>query len=186
MKALLISGSRNPQGQTARAADAVLEGLVQAGGEVDRLFLPAMRVERCRQCDERGWGTCIKEGHCCIPDDMDTIVNKIKSADVLLFATPVYYGDLSESMRAFTDRLRRCVPRMADKTGIAGKPTVGVCVAGGGGGGAPTCCVSLEKVLRTCELDMVDLIPARRQNLEAKLAQLRLVGEWLFTSPTSQ
>ena len=185
MKALMISGSRNPEGQTAQAAGAVLEGYARAGGETARVFLPTMRIERCRQCDETGWGTCRTEGHCCIGDDMDAIVDKIKEADVLVFATPVYYSDLSESMRAFTDRLRRFATCMEDPTGIKGKPAIGVCVAGGGGGGAPNCCVSLEKVISRCGFDVVDMIPARRQNLEVKLPQLRLVGEWLATGPSS-
>lgn len=186
MKVLLISGSRNSKGQTARAAGAVLEGYAGAGGEAVRIFLPTMNVERCRQCNDSGWGTCRSEGHCCIEDDMDDIVDKIRGADALIFATPVYFSDLSESMRAFTDRLRRCAMHLAGKTGIKGKPAVGICVAGGGGGGAPNCCVSLERVVSRCGLDVVDMIPVRRQNLEAKLARLALVGRWLATGPSSQ
>ena len=181
----MISGSRNPAGQTARAADGVLEGYAQAGGEVERVFLPAMAIERCRQCDDNGWGTCRSEGHCCIEDDMDALVDKIKAADAVVFATPVYYSDHAESMRAFTDRLRRCATHLADPTGIKGKPAIGVCVAGGGGGGAPNCCVSLEKVISRCGFDVVDMIPVRRQNLEAKQPRLRLAGEWLATGPRS-
>lgn len=185
MRALMISGSRNPKGQTARAAGAVLEGFAGAGGETERIFLPTMSIERCRQCDERGWGTCRTEGHCCIEDDMDAIVEKIRQADALVFATPVYYSDLSESMRAFTDRLRRCATHMEDKTGIKGKPAIGVCVAGGGGGGAPNCCLSLERVVSRCGFHVVDVIPVRRQNLEAKLPRLVIVGKWLATGPSS-
>lgn len=185
MYVLAICGSRNPQGQTARAVDAVLEGVVKAGGQVERVFLPELHIERCRQCDERGWGTCRTEGHCCIEDDMDALIAKIRAADALLFATPVYYGDLSESMRAFTDRLRRCATHMPDTTGIAGKPTIGVCVAGGGGGGAPNCSVSLVNVLSRCGFDVVDVVPVRRQNLEFKVNVLRLTGEWLATGPRS-
>lgn len=185
MHVLAICGSRNPQGQTARAVDAVLEGVSRAGGQVERVFLPELHLERCRQCDERGWGTCRTEGHCCIEDDMDALVAKIRTADALIFATPVYYGDLSESMRAFTDRLRRCATHMPDMTGLAGKPTIGVCVAGGGGGGAPNCCASLVNVLSRCGFDVVDVVPVRRQNLDFKVNVLRLTGEWLATGPRS-
>jgi len=52
-------------------------------------------------------------------------------------------------------------------------------VAGGGGGGAPACAVRLEKVLHTCGFDVVDMVPARRQNLEHKVQVLRLTGAWL-------
>lgn len=185
MKILMLSGSRNPEGQTARAANAILEGFAAAGGEVERVFLPTMRIERCRQCDENGWGTCRSEGHCVIDDDLDLLIAKVREADAVVFATPVYYSDLAESLRAFTDRFRRVATHMADPTGIRGKPAVGVAVAGGRGGGAPNCCVSLEKVVSGIGFDVVDMIPARRQNLEAKVARLQQVGAWLATGPTS-
>ena len=114
-----------------------------------------------------------------------TVVERIRAADVVVFGTPVYFGDQSESMRAFTDRLRRICRAQEHRQGIAGKPAVGICVAGGGGGGAPSCTVSLEKVLRTCGFDIVDMVPARRQNLDLKLEILETTGRWLATGPTS-
>ena len=181
MKTIMICGSRNPKGQTAQAADAVLKGVAQAGGSTERVFLPTLRIERCRQCDDNGWGLCRKEGRCVIDDDLGGLVEKIRAADAVVCATPVYYSDLSESMRAFADRLRRTCTHEAGSVSIKGKPVVGVCVAGGGGGGAPACCVSLERILTTCGLDVVDMIPVRRQNLQAKLKMLELAGQWLAT-----
>lgn len=185
MKAILVSGSRNPDGQTAQAADAVLKGLAKAGVTVEKVFLPALRIERCRQCDDNGWGLCRKEGRCVIDDDMDGLVGKMRQSDALVFATPVYYSDLSESLRAFTDRLRRICTHESGRMSIKGKPVMGVCVAGGGGGGSQACCVNLEKVLGTCGLDVVDMIPVRRQNLHAKLQALELAGQWLASKPGS-
>ena len=86
MKAVVILGSRNPEGQTARAAGAFVEGLESAGGEGESLFLPQMTIERCRQCDERGWGLCRKEGRCTIEDDFATVVGKLREADAAVFA----------------------------------------------------------------------------------------------------
>ena len=186
MKVLLISGSRNPDGQTARAAGAVLAGVTKAGGSTESIFLPALKIERCRQCENDGWGLCRREGRCVIEDDLAKVVARIVAADVLVFATPVYYSDLSESLRAFLDRLRRTRTFKTTAVSIAGKPALGLCVAGGGGGGAPACCVSLEKVLSTCGFDVIDMIAARRQNLPAKLARLERAGEWLVTCPRTQ
>lgn len=185
MHLVMISGSRNPQGQTATAADAILEGYTAAGGDVERHFLPAMRIERCRQCNDDGWGICRTEGRCIIDDDLPMLMDRIRAADAVVLATPVYYSDLAESIRAFTDRLRRVATHLEDPAGIHGKPAVGLCVAGGGGGGAPNCCASLERVASRIGLDVVDVIPARRQNLEAMLPRLRLVGQWLATGPHS-
>jgi multimeric flavodoxin WrbA len=185
MQFVIVLGSRNPTGQTAQAAQAVRDGLVAAGGEGELFYLPQLEIERCRQCDAKGWGTCRSEGQCVIEDDLASIVDQIRRADAIVFANPVYFGDLSESMRAFTDRLRRICRVQESRQGIQGKPAIGVCVAGGGGGGAPTCTVSLEKVLRTCGFDVVDVVPARRQNLDHKVEILETTGRWLATCPTS-
>jgi multimeric flavodoxin WrbA len=179
MKALMILGSRNPEGRTATAAKALLEGVTDRGSQGEEVFLPQRKIERCRQCEMDGWGTCRTEGRCAIEDDFASLVDSIKSADAVVFATPVYFGDLSESMRAFLDRLRRVTRHSAGKEGLVGKPAIGICVAGGGGGGAPNCTVSLERVLRTCGFDVVDMVPVRRQNLEIKLSILRTTGKWL-------
>ena len=185
MRVLMISGSRNPTGQTARAADAVLVGAEAAGSVTEKVFLPAITVERCRQCEDNGWGLCRKEGRCVIEDDFASIMEKTSAVDALIFATPVYYSDLSESIRAFLDRMRRTCTHEHGRSMIENTPALGLCVAGGGGGGAPACCVSLEKVLATCGFDVVDVIPIRRQNLDAKLSRLKQAGEWFATKPGS-
>ncbi|MBM3188676.1 MAG: flavodoxin family protein [Chloroflexi bacterium] len=186
MKAIIILGSRNPEGQTASAADALAQGIVAAGGEVSRVFLTERSIERCRQCESNGWGLCRSEGRCIIEDDLAGIVDQIRGADVAVLATPVYFGDLCESLRAFLDRLRRICRHDAGKTGIAGKPAVGICVAGGGGGGAPNCCLSLERVLATTGFAVVDVVPVRRQNREMKRQVLQVVGRWLAKADALQ
>ena len=183
MKTLLICGSRNPNGQTSRSAYAVLVGVTKAGGAVERVFLPTLHIERCRQCGDGGWGMCMQEGRCVIEDDFAGLVAQIGAADAVVFATPVYYSDLSESLRAFTDRLRRIGTHKAGRSSAEAKPAIGLCVAGGGGGGAAACCVSLEKVLGNCGFDVVDMIPVRRQNLEVKLPLLERTGQWLAGLP---
>jgi multimeric flavodoxin WrbA len=183
MQTLMILGSRNPKGQTARAAGALLSGVGQAGGTSDTLVLPLLRLERCRQCNDDGWGLCRAEGKCAIDDQFAEIVKKLGRADSVVFATPVYYGDLSESLRALTDRLRRTCTHKNMREKIEGKIAAGVCVAGGGGGGSLPCCVSLSQVLSTCGFNVLDMIPVRRQNLEAKLTRLELVGQWLAQQP---
>lgn len=178
MKTILISGSRNRAGQTASAAQAFVDGCSGGGGEVEQVFLPEMNIERCRQCEDNGWGLCRTEGRCIIEDDFAGLVKRIRAADSVVFATPVYFGDLSESLKAFLDRLRRTCWKGDGAAGIAGKPAIGICVAGGGGGGAPMCAQIMDRTLTTCGFDVRDVIPARRQNLPVKLAVLRTVGRW--------
>jgi multimeric flavodoxin WrbA len=156
---------------------------VAAGCGEDRLFLPSLHIERCRQCEDSGWGLCRREGVCVLQDDFAAVVEKIRSARAVVFATPVYYSDLSESLRAFLDRLRRTCIVEAGRKGITGKPAYGICVAGGGGGGAPACCRSLEKILATCGFNVMEMVPVRRQNMDMKLDQLKHSGSWAVKTP---
>lgn len=179
MHAIIISGSRNPAGQTAQAAAAFSDGLSASGFTSDQVFLPSQSIERCRQCDDDGWGICRTEGKCVIEDDFALIFDAVTQADLVAFATPVYFSDLAESLRAFLDRLRRVTRFESTGALIEGKPTIGICVAGGGGGGAPMCTVGLEKILTTCGFDVIDLIPVRRQNLDMKRDLLARTGRWI-------
>ena len=179
MKVLIVLGSRDPEGHTARAAQALTGGVVREGGACEPVFLTEQTVERCRQCDSDGWGRCRTEGRCVIEDDFAQLADRIRQSDIVAFATPVYFGDLSESTRAFLDRLRRVCRHDVGKQGILGKPALGVCVAGGGGGGAPACALSLERALSTCGFEVVDMVPVRRQNLELKQEVLHATGRWL-------
>jgi len=190
MKILVLSGSRNREGQTARAIKAIRKGVTDAKGKTEVIFLTELKLERCRQCDPDGWGLCRKEGRCVIEDDLASVVAKVKAADVLVFANPVYFGDLSESMRTFTDRFRRTLfkPGAAPRPGYpmsGGTPAIGLCFAVGSGNGTVSCAASLERVLQTCGFDVVDMIPVRRQNIDVKIPMLELVGKWLATKPVS-
>jgi multimeric flavodoxin WrbA len=180
MKIIALLGSRNPEGQTARITNALIQAFKNDAGQTEQIFLPGITIERCRQCGENGWGICKTEGKCVIEDNFAATVDIIRSADGIIIATPVYFGDLSESMRAFLDRLRRVCINQNGKTGISGKPTIGICLAGGGGSGAPGCLVSLERALALCGLDVMDMIPARKQNIELKLDTLRITGSWFM------
>jgi NAD(P)H-dependent FMN reductase len=201
MNILILSGSRNRKGQTARAADAIAKGAKSAGAKTEIIFLTEHKIERCRQCENDGWGLCLKEGRCVINDDFASLAAKAESADFIVFATPVYFHDLSESMRSFLDRLRRIYSRrrmVPPSLGMAmpspGMPSqpaagmasvIGICYAGGSGFGTASCCYSLEHTLQTCGFDVVDMIPVRRQNIDFKLPLLEMTGKWITTRPVS-
>jgi multimeric flavodoxin WrbA len=134
------------------------------------MHIPGVVVSyvRCRRC-----GVCTRE------DDFATMVDTIRDAAALVCASPVHYGDMSERMRAFTDRLRRICTHERGRRHLEGKKTVIICVAGGSGGGAPSCVASLTNVLRTAGMDVMDAIPVRRQNLHNKGSQMEGTGQWL-------
>ena len=180
MKAVVILGSRNPKGQTADAVNSIVNGMQEENISVEKFFLPAVNLELCRQCEDSGWGICRSEGKCIINDDFEMLVSKIKGSDITIFATPVYFSDLSESIKSFLDRLRRTCVNVEGKKGIDGKNAIGICVAGGGGGGAPACIVNLEKIISRCGFYILDVIPVRRQNADLKADILGKTGEWIL------
>jgi multimeric flavodoxin WrbA len=55
MKALVISGSRNPEGRTAMLINAMCEGIKEGGGTTEVIYLPKMDISHCRQCNNDGW-----------------------------------------------------------------------------------------------------------------------------------
>lgn len=192
MHILVLSGSRNPEGKTALAIRTLCTGAEKAGAETEVVFLPRMKLAHCRQCEKDGNGLCTREGRCVIEDDFQDLVTKIHEADVLVLATPVYFQDVSESIRRFFERYRRvCFHRviaegMRAPLGEPGKPTLLLCYAGGmSGNGTVSCAASLSTLIQLCGFDSIDVFLARRQNLEMKLPLLELTGKWLATAPSS-
>ncbi len=195
MNLLVLSGSRNRQGKTARAINAIIKGTNEAGGNSECIFLTELTLERCRQCNSDGWGDCRREGHCIIDDDFASVVEKIETADVVVFTNPVYFGDLSESMWNFFRRFRRThfIRGTTTDQNVSGGipfressiPAIGLCYAGGSGNGTTSCGANLERILQQCRFDVIDMILVRRQNLEVKLPMLELTGKWLVTKPIS-
>lgn len=179
MRTVIFVGSRDHQGRTGRAVAALDAGLREGGAEVEQVWLLETNLMMCVQRNQDGFGQCLEKGVCKLEDDFAMLVEKLRAADLAVFATPVYWGEMSEIIRAFIDRLRRICLHEDGKRGIKGKPAVAVCVAGGGGGGAPNSVNLMQRVLSHCELDVLDVIPARRQNLELKLEVLKVTGRWL-------
>ena len=106
LKVVAVQSSPNMDGLTCQLAKAVLEGAKSKGAETELVHLNKLKIESCMAHD-RGWGTCRTEGKCMIQDDFQNLREKINKADALVFSTPVYFGDLSESAKRFFDRWRR-------------------------------------------------------------------------------
>jgi hypothetical protein len=67
-----------------------------------------------------------------------------------------------------------------------GTPVIALCYAGGmSGNGTTSCAANMNGIFQMCGFDIVDVILARRQNLEVKIPMLELTGEWLTTKLTS-
>jgi multimeric flavodoxin WrbA len=80
-------------------ADEFARGAQEAGNEVEKINLVDKDIHFCKGCF-----ACQKIGRCVIPDDANAINAKIKAADVLVFATPIYYYEMSGQMKTMLDR----------------------------------------------------------------------------------
>jgi len=181
MKVIAVQSSPNLDGLTSSLAQAVLKGIEAESGETELIHLNRLDIKPCIAC-ESGWGKCRKEGVCILEDDFQNLNEKIAKSDALIFATPVYWHDLSESAKVFLDRLRRCETGRGFKTFI-GKKAIGIASAGGSGRGAVRALYNLEDYLRRLGFDIFDLVPVTRFSKDHKLEMLekagrRLIKEW--------
>jgi len=178
MKVIAIQSSPNLDGLTSSLAQAVLNGVRNEGGTVELIHLNKLNLKPCIACDN-GWGKCRDGGVCVHEDDFQNLTDKIAKCNALVFATPVYWHDLSESAKIFLDRLRRCETGLGFKT-FAGKKAIGIASAGGSGRGAIRALYNLEDYLRRLGFDIFDLVPVTRFSKDHKLEMLEKVGRRLI------
>jgi multimeric flavodoxin WrbA len=174
MKVLAIQSSPNLDGLTSKTAQAVLRGARVAGAETELVHLNGLNMKPCIAC-EGGWGLCRREGTCVLEDDFQALRDKITEADALVFATPVYWHDLSESAKIFLDRLRRCEV-YSDFRRFNGKRALGIASAGGSGSGAVKALLGLEDYLRRIGFDIFDLVTVTQRSKVHKLEMLERAG----------
>lgn len=176
MKILVLSASPNIDGLTQACAEAALTGIRQAGHLADDVRLNDLAVGMCEACGN-GWGTCSTLHRCQIEDDFQAVHAKAIEADGLVLVSPVYWGEMSESAKAFTDRLRRCEATDGKDSRLAGKPVLAVAAAGGTGGGMITCLQSMERWILHVRARTFDLIPVNRWSREYKLETIRAAAQ---------
>lgn len=100
MKIVAILGSPRPTGNSAVLARKVLERLTAAGASALVYELNKLDFKGCQGC-----GACkTKAEACVIEDDFTPIYQAVREADVVLLASPVYFGDLSGQLKCFFDR----------------------------------------------------------------------------------
>ena len=120
MHVLVFSSSPNTDGLTAACAAAAIEGCRSGGAGAEEVRLNDLDIGSCRACD-RGWGTCGEKHYCQVEDGFQAVHSRTKEADAYVFVNPVYFGEMSESMKRFVDRLRRCEAGLQEKSRLAGK-----------------------------------------------------------------
>ena len=96
---LVISTSPRRGGNSETLADEFIRGAREAGNQAEKVCLYDKTIGFCRGCL-----ACAKTHRCVIHDDADMIAGKMKEADVLVFATPIYYYEMCGQMKTILDR----------------------------------------------------------------------------------
>ena len=98
-KVLIISSSLRKNANSEQLAVSFADGAKAAGHEVELISLRDKEIRFCIGCF-----ACQKTQRCIMHDDADAIREKMLHADVLIFATPIYYYEMSGALKTMLDR----------------------------------------------------------------------------------
>jgi len=100
-KIMVVIGSPRRKGNSAALAQRVADGAKDTGAQVETFFLHAMDIRPCTACD--ACRTKLKKD-CIIKDDMKRLYPKLKAADGIVIASPIYWFTVSAQTKLFMDR----------------------------------------------------------------------------------
>ncbi len=96
---LVVMGGGRPKGNTAQLVDAFVKGAEEAGHLVEKVSLLKTEVKGCLGCN-----ACRHGKPCVQKDGFNELVPKIKGADLVVFASPLYFWTISSKLKAFIER----------------------------------------------------------------------------------
>lgn len=100
MKIVAILGSPRPKSNSTALARIIMEKAVAQGVESREFVLNKLQFKGCQGCE-----TCkTKLEHCVIKDDLTPVLEAVKEADVVIMASPNYFGEVSGQFKSFFDR----------------------------------------------------------------------------------
>ena len=104
-KVLVITTSLRAKSNSDRLAEELIRGAKDAGHEVEQISLKGKEIRFCIGCL-----ACQKTQKCVLKDDAVQIAEKVKEAETLVFATPIYYYEMSGQMKTLLDRMNPLYP----------------------------------------------------------------------------
>ena len=172
-KVAVIWSSPNTDGLTATVKNEFAAGLEDSGVQVVDIHLNRKKIERCMACGDGG-GTCRTKGECVIRADFEDIYKTLADADGIVWASDVSWWEMTETFKAFFDRLRRCEGMKNHY--LADKRCVIIACAGGTGRGVVDCLQQFERGLTHMRMRVYDRIGVVRYNRDYMLPAMRPAG----------
>lgn len=99
-KIVVISTSIRVNSNSEALAKSFADGASYAGNEVEFITLRDKQIGFCKGCL-----ACQQTGNCVIKDDVTGIMDKVIDCDIVVWATPIYYYEMSGQMKVLIDRL---------------------------------------------------------------------------------
>ncbi len=96
---LILSGSPRKGGNSDLLCDEFMKGAIESGNKVVKINVADKNIAPCRACY-----ACKGTGKCAIKDDMADVLQAMIDADVLVFASPVYFYSIDAQLKALIDR----------------------------------------------------------------------------------
>jgi len=95
-----VLGSPNEKGCSATLAQRFCDTARAQGAEVTVFMLNKLKYRGCQACKAcKG-----KTDHCVIKDDLTPVFEAVKTADILVMASPIYFGEVTAQLKGFIDR----------------------------------------------------------------------------------
>lgn len=104
-KILILNGAARKNGSTAKLIEAFIDGAKSSGNEVEEFYLQDMNIKGCLGCEHCSKSAKGTSNPCVQNDDMATINEAFMSADVVVFASPVYFWTITGTLKTAADRL---------------------------------------------------------------------------------
>ena len=104
-RVIVISTSLRRGSNSDILASKFVEGALSAGNDVEKISLVGKEIQFCKGCF-----ACQKLGRCVVKDDVNDIIAKVLEADVVCWATPIYYYEMSGQMKTLIDRMNAMYP----------------------------------------------------------------------------
>jgi len=119
LKAVGVVGSPRINGNTEILTEHTLKAIAEEGLDTELITLAGLDIQPCNACM-----VCLKEERCSIEDDLFPLYAKIKEAEAIILASPVYFGSATALLKAFMDRAGYIGLRRRAFAGKVGGPLV--------------------------------------------------------------
>ncbi len=105
MKVMGVNGSPRKKWNTAALLEKALEGAASQGAETESFHLYDLSYKGCVSCFACKTKDGRNYGRCAVKDDLTPILRKVEEVDVIILASPIYFGTVTGEMRSFMERL---------------------------------------------------------------------------------